>query len=156
MPPKSIDCSIHPSCSVSAGEGGPCRSWRSQENVTSGQHSLAGVGRRHARCSPRSDPLTGASVFRRRWRPLPELAVPGKCHLRLARLRRSSTASIRLSSGQHSLAGAGRWHARCSPRSDPLTGASVFRRRRRPLPEMKIPIKCHLRLARLRRRSALG
>lgn len=42
MPPKSIDCSIHPSCSVSAGEGGPCRSWQSQENVTSGLRGFAG------------------------------------------------------------------------------------------------------------------
>ena len=43
MPPKSIDCSIQPSCSGFAGEDGPCRSRRSQENVTSGWLGFAGV-----------------------------------------------------------------------------------------------------------------
>ena len=58
-----------------------------------------------------------------------------------------------LSSGEHSLPGAGLAGAICLPVSTPLIGADDFLRLGAALPEEKIPKNYHLRPLRLRRSS---
>ena len=127
-----------------------------ENQPSSGEHSLVGAGLFGAICLPMSTPLIGAGSLLRLGGPLPEENLQKKHHLRQRRLRRSMAAHRASSSGEHSLTGVRVPGAVCPPMSTPLIGAGDFLRAAVLPPEESLPKDDHLRPQRLRRSSAVA
>ena len=78
-----------------------------ENQPSSGQHSLPGVGLLGAICPPIRRALIGAGGFLRLRGSLPEENIQNEDHLRPLRLRRRTVPESQANSGQHSLPGVG-------------------------------------------------
>jgi len=81
------------------------RSWATEKKPSSGQHSLVVVELPGASLSSDEHLLVGADIFLRAGASSPEENTKKDDYLRPPRLRRSSAAEKKPSSGQHSLVG---------------------------------------------------